>query len=150
MSDFFEDYYASAHKRPGYVAAGLSLEIAKNIEQLLKDSNISYSELAHTLGCSKANVTKLLKGDANLTTKTLANIAIALDSEIKVVFIHKAKFKQLQKEVAELYENLLRQRRARENQQAWFTRVNSCSNDDSFTKPKNAVIGHEDARLSFA
>lgn len=150
MRDFFEDYYASANKRPDYVAAGLNLEIAKNIEQLLIDNKLSNTELANRLGCSKANVTKLLRGDANLTIKTIAKLAIALDSEVKVAFIHKAKFNQLQQEVAQLYESLLNQRKTREHQKAWLSKIKICSNDESYTNPKTKALGCDDARLSFA
>jgi transcriptional regulator with XRE-family HTH domain len=57
----------------------------------MKANHMNKSQLAGKLGTSKAFVTKVLTGDANLTFKTLTKIVHALDGRVstKIVTNHK-------------------------------------------------------------
>lgn len=81
MSNFLENFFKNAEKRPSYVSAKTCLKIAKNIERVMEEKNINNAALAELLGCSKPYITKILRGDANLTIETLAKLSIALDCE---------------------------------------------------------------------
>jgi transcriptional regulator with XRE-family HTH domain len=51
---------------------------------LMDTQDVSRSELANRLGKSKGHVTQLLGGNTNMTLRTLADVAYALDSSISV------------------------------------------------------------------
>lgn len=81
MSNFSENFFKGAEKRPSYVSAKMCLKVAKNIERVMGEQQINNSALAELMGCSKAYITKILRGDANLTIETLAKLSIALNCE---------------------------------------------------------------------
>ncbi|XZG69261.1 helix-turn-helix domain-containing protein [Chitinibacteraceae bacterium HSL-7] len=65
-----------------YWADDAKIEFAVAIEHRLNKLDISRSELADRLGTSKAYITKMLRGDANLTIESMARIATALDGRL--------------------------------------------------------------------
>lgn len=142
MSKFIDKFYADARKRPTYIAAGLSLELAMNIDKLMEEQNLTNTDLAEKLECSKAYVTKLLRGDANLTIKSLAKIAIALNAELKTVLIPKTKYAELVREVkafAEYQQRLQHEVSSRQEELAWVNKLRTLKpytdvpcNDDSY------------------
>lgn len=58
--------------------------VSDQIAEFMERGGITRTALAAKLGVSKANVTKILAGDANLTLKTLARVLTALDADITV------------------------------------------------------------------
>ncbi len=84
--NFFKDLMKDAHKRPSYVKAKACIKIAKNIETIMDEKNINNAQLAALLGCSPPYITKILKGDANLTIETLSKLCIALDCDLTLKF----------------------------------------------------------------
>jgi transcriptional regulator with XRE-family HTH domain len=60
-------------------------EYVVDLEQRMADRGLSRADLADRLKCSRANITKTLRGDANLTLTTLVKLAAAVDG---VVHIH--------------------------------------------------------------
>lgn len=66
---------------------GLKNRIAQKIDSLLARSDMTKSDFARELGVKPPYVTKLLRGDANVSLKTLVKIARACDSEVQIEFI---------------------------------------------------------------
>ena len=64
----------------------LALSVAEEIAKKMKEKQISKADLAKKLGTSRAYVTKILKGDANLSLKTLAKLQNALESKFDSTF----------------------------------------------------------------
>lgn len=62
----------------------LALSVSTEIYQIMAEKGITKADLAKRLGTSKAYVTKILTGDANLSLKTLAKIQNALNSQFKI------------------------------------------------------------------
>ena len=62
----------------------LILETTELIEELLELTDVNRKELAERLGRSKGFVTQILAGDRNMTLRTLADLAFALDHRVKV------------------------------------------------------------------
>ncbi|MDE3094454.1 MAG: helix-turn-helix transcriptional regulator [Chloroflexota bacterium] len=60
----------------------LLLDLEEQICAAMQATSIARSELAERLGTSRAFVTKLLSGHANLTLRTLVRVANALDVDI--------------------------------------------------------------------
>lgn len=69
---------------PEYQAERLSILITAEIVRLMESENVSRTELAARMGVSKALISRLLGGTPNMTLRTLATIAVALESEISI------------------------------------------------------------------
>ena len=65
---------------PEYIAAGMIIDITEQVSARMKFMNITQKELAQRLGTTQPNISKLLSGAENLTMKTLATLAVALDA----------------------------------------------------------------------
>jgi predicted transcriptional regulator/antitoxin component HigA of HigAB toxin-antitoxin module len=59
-------------------------EASELIARLVAEQNVSKAGLARRLNKSRAWVTQLLSGKANMTVRTLAEVACALDAEVKL------------------------------------------------------------------
>ena len=62
----------------------LVAEASEAIASLMAEQNVSKAELARRLNKSRAWVTQLLSGKANMTVRTLAEVAYALGAEVKL------------------------------------------------------------------
>lgn len=80
----FSQLYTDVQRSPEYVAAGVQFEVAMATENLMNKQGISNTQLAEAVGCSKPYITKILRGDSNFTILSLAKIACALNSELKI------------------------------------------------------------------
>lgn len=69
---------------PGYQAERLSILLTEEIVRLMESEGVSRSELAARMGVSKALISRLLGGAPNMTLRTLASIAVALESEVTI------------------------------------------------------------------
>src|SRR5882762_434089 len=59
-------------------------EFARDIARLMAEQKVKRAELARRLNTSRANVTKLLRGDARLNLVTMAKVAMALNAVVHV------------------------------------------------------------------
>ena len=64
----------------------LVAEAAEVIAGLMAEKNVSKADLARRLNKSRAWVTQLLSGKANMTIRTLAEVVHALDADVKITF----------------------------------------------------------------
>jgi transcriptional regulator with XRE-family HTH domain len=62
----------------------LVAEASEVIARLMAEQNVSKADLARRLNKSRAWVTQLLSGKANMTVRTLAEVVYALDAEVKL------------------------------------------------------------------
>jgi transcriptional regulator with XRE-family HTH domain len=62
----------------------LVAEASEVIARLMAEQNMSKADLARRLNKSRAWVTQLLSGKANMTVRTLAEVVYALDAEVKL------------------------------------------------------------------
>jgi transcriptional regulator with XRE-family HTH domain len=58
-------------------------EVTERLCELMEDAGVSRSELSSRLGKSRAFVTKVLRGDANLTLKTVSDLYLALGRQFE-------------------------------------------------------------------
>jgi transcriptional regulator with XRE-family HTH domain len=65
-------------------AEALVAEASEVIARLMAEQSVSKAELARRLNKSRAWVTQLLCGKANMTIRTLAEVVYALDAEVKL------------------------------------------------------------------
>ena len=62
----------------------LVAEASEMIAQLMAEQNVSKADLARRLNKSRAWVTQLLSGQANMTIRTLAEVVYVLNSEVEL------------------------------------------------------------------
>ena len=62
----------------------LVAEASEAIAKLMAEQNVSKADLARRLNKSRAWVTQLLSGKANMTIRTLAEVAYTLGAEVKL------------------------------------------------------------------
>jgi len=62
----------------------LVTEASEIIARLMAEQDVSKADLARKLNKSRAWVTQLLSGKANMTVRTLAEVVYALDAEVKL------------------------------------------------------------------
>lgn len=79
-----KDWTESRKNDPDYVASGLIVDLTEEISAVMEERKMNRSALAKKLKCSTAYITKLLRGEENLTIKKIAQIAIALELEPKI------------------------------------------------------------------
>lgn len=64
----------------------LLLDVTEKIWDALEERGLTKADLSRRLGQSKSHVTQLLNGSRNMTLRTLADIAYALDLPVRVRF----------------------------------------------------------------
>ena len=84
MKSDFEILSANPEFRKSLAVESLVLEAGELIARLMESRGVNRAELARRLGKSRAWVTQLLNGRANLTLKTLAEVAWALGAEVQL------------------------------------------------------------------
>ena len=80
----FEDLEHDAE----YQAECAIVEFTENIARRMDELGISRSELARRLDTSPAYVTKILRGNANFTLKSMARISTALETTLTTHLKH--------------------------------------------------------------
>jgi len=98
----FNQLYADIDNSPEYVAAGVQFDVAMATEDLMDKLNISNTQLAEAVGCSKPYITKILRGDSNFTILSLAKIACALNSDLKITLEHREAKNEIIKRAAKI------------------------------------------------
>jgi DNA-binding phage protein len=67
-----------------FAIESLVTDAAELVAQLMQDQRVNKAELARRLGKSRAWVTQLLSGRANMTIRTFAEAVYALGSQVKL------------------------------------------------------------------
>ena len=73
-------------REPEYVTQGLIHDINEQVIAQMKVLGLRNKDFAERLGVSRAYINKLLDGNPNLTARSLARIATALDCDLSVNF----------------------------------------------------------------
>jgi len=68
----------------------LIIDVTEALAEVLVAKGMTRSELAKRLGKSKSFVTQILGGDRNLTLRTLADVADALDCQPRLKLAHRS------------------------------------------------------------
>jgi transcriptional regulator with XRE-family HTH domain len=81
----FKELFDEARRHPDYRYEGTILEFTEALFNAMDEQGVSRAELARRLGTSQAYVTRVLRGNANFTLKTMNKLAFALGLELEVV-----------------------------------------------------------------
>lgn len=79
LSDFADPEFHRLYKREGVIEAFL-----ERIENERERQGITRVQLAERMGCSPANITRIMRRTANLTVATMVDMADALGLQIAV------------------------------------------------------------------
>lgn len=80
-----EGLLATYRVDPEFIAEGLAIEVLEQAIAIMRQSDVSKAELARRLDVSRSAVTHLFKqGGHNLTMLTMARLATALGTELRV------------------------------------------------------------------
>lgn len=79
----FEEFFEEARKHLDFWVEGAILEVTEELYRKMEELGLTKSELARRVGTSPAYVTKVFRGDANFTLKTIVKFARALESDVR-------------------------------------------------------------------
>lgn len=81
------DWFAAL---PVDVAESIKLEFAVSIDKAIKDAKLTRKEIAERLKTSPAWVTKVLRGDINLTIDSMVKLSAAVGQSVEIRLIKQA------------------------------------------------------------
>jgi transcriptional regulator with XRE-family HTH domain len=79
-NNFFSRLFEEAEKDSKFHAETLKIEIAEQIFCAMERKNLNRAQLAEKLGLDKSYISKVLKGNINLTIETIAKIGKELEA----------------------------------------------------------------------
>lgn len=85
----FSEAQAEAKKSLAYYEEDLFIEVSEKLVETMERHGISRSELAQRMDVSPGYITKILRGHANLSLKSLAKLAFALNLKWTCLLIPK-------------------------------------------------------------
>ncbi len=71
-------WFENLKDSPSYMAESNKINFAVEIEKAISANKISQTQLAEIIGVSPAYISKILRGDANLTIETMTKFAYSL------------------------------------------------------------------------
>ena len=80
----FKQLFEEARQHDDYWTEGVIVEFTEELARWMKEKKVSRSELAARIGHSPAYVTKVLRGNANFTASTMAKLAKAVGTEVRI------------------------------------------------------------------
>lgn len=81
--NLLDKYFPDIEKDPEYQVEKSKISFAISIQNRLDQLGMNRKQLAKALGVSPSYVTKVLKGDENLTIRTMTLLAFHLDADIE-------------------------------------------------------------------
>jgi transcriptional regulator with XRE-family HTH domain len=79
-----EEFTSTPEGMAAFQQERVILDVAVLIRALLKEQNLAKAELAIRLGKSKAFITQLLNGRANMTLRTLSDVMCSLNRSLRI------------------------------------------------------------------
>lgn len=80
----FADLFRKAEQSEGYWAKRTVFGFTNDLARVMAAKGLTRADLARLIGSSQAYITKVFNHDANFTVRTMAKLAHALDSEVRI------------------------------------------------------------------
>lgn len=90
MASKFADLMAAQGETALGAVEGAKIDFAIELDRLLRREGMTKSQLAEAMGVSKPMVTKILRGDSNLTIDTMARAAFAAKGRLHIKIAHES------------------------------------------------------------
>lgn len=87
---FFTEFLADAKQRVSYWIIAAKSDFATTIWREMQRQGIGKKQLAEKMGVSPSMMTRIMKGDHNVTIETMAKAAFALDMQLDIQLKSKA------------------------------------------------------------
>jgi len=81
-STWAQEHHDRLTRDPEYIASRIMIELSEQIVRRMEELGISQHELARRIGKKQPFISRLLNHGTNMTMRTLASLAIALDADI--------------------------------------------------------------------
>jgi DNA-binding Xre family transcriptional regulator len=81
---WFKDKLEAFREDAGFYAEELILNLTEQVVVAMKERGVNRTELAARMGVSKAFITKLLRGNTNITLRTMASLARSLGCKVNI------------------------------------------------------------------
>ena len=79
LQDWIDEFQGD----PDYEFAKLAIEVGEQIVARMEERGMTQADVAREMGVSRARVSQILRGNDNLTLKSIVAVAIALDCRIE-------------------------------------------------------------------
>jgi transcriptional regulator with XRE-family HTH domain len=84
LSSRIAEVVRKARRSHAHVAERVKVMFALSLDERRRAAGLSYSDLAGRMDTSPAYITKVFRGDSNLTIETMAKLAVATGSELDI------------------------------------------------------------------
>ena len=84
----YEQEYQEAKKTPYFKAMRAILDVLSDVSRIMAEKHLSKKDLVEKMNVSPAYITKIMRGNENLSMETIAKIAVAMDCELKSPIIY--------------------------------------------------------------
>lgn len=78
-SGWLDEYIKEYERDPDFIAEGMAIQVIEDAIRAMNKRGISRSDLASLIGVSRAYVTRVFNAPPNLTLRSVAQLALALD-----------------------------------------------------------------------
>ena len=89
LSKAFQEAEEIAREHDTYWAESLKIEFAMALEKQRRMAGMSYSQIADKIKTSAAYITKIFRGESNLTIESMVKLARAVDGCITIEIVDK-------------------------------------------------------------
>lgn len=80
-------YLAERKKTDVYWVESAKLDFAMKLEKQIRQSNLSYATLANKIGTSAAYISKIFRGDTNMTIETMVKLTRAAGARLNIEIV---------------------------------------------------------------
>lgn len=87
MSDILKKFISDAKASHEFQAETLKIEFAIELNKLMEREAITKTALAQAMGVTKPHITKILRGDTNVTIETMAKAAGAAKGRVHIKIV---------------------------------------------------------------
>lgn len=84
ISNTLKTFIAESSKSDSYWVERAKLKFAVDLDAKLRKAGMTYAAFALKLGTSAAYITKVFRGDVNMTIESMVKLARAADSELEI------------------------------------------------------------------
>lgn len=85
----WQEWVDECAESESYRVESAKLDFAISLEKQRKSSDLSYAELAKLIKTSAAYISKVFRGDSNLTIESMVKLALATGGELKIEIVKK-------------------------------------------------------------
>lgn len=88
------DWHQQIQNDDDYWSESVKIDFAVNLDRLMRRVGITKTTLAKKINSSQAYITKVLRGDSNLTIESMVKLTRAAEGSLHVSIVHQASTEQ--------------------------------------------------------